>query len=312
MSRTRAWILAVASVLVLVLVAPLPVFGQGTSFCMNGPGRTCTLGTLIVSTLRAALFTATTVDAGTVNTNDLTVNGDAGVTGRTQLAGEVTVQGHLNARDAGFHNATHTGVISTSVPSGDAVSIAVDATEIQWASANANLRGNASGVQTGGTFTAAGEVQMGSDGLRPAGTSVWDSNAHAADGTTGYTWDRSVDLTTGLFGCWRDNGSTALTCLSWAGNAVFQSTDSTGTPGAATINKPCGRSAVLTGASSVVITNSTVAATSNIQVTPLSSSASDCTNWYVSAVGAGSFTLTCPGGNVAATWSFMWCAFGAM
>lgn len=220
--------------------------------------------------------------------------------------------GYTRGGDAGYHNVTHTGLISTSIPSGDGISIAVDAVEIQWASANANIRGNASGTQTGGTWTAAGEIQAGSDGYRVAGTAVYDVNAHAADGTTGYTWDRSTDLTTGNFGCWRDNGTTSLACLSWAGNVVLQSTDSTGSPGAATINKPCGRSAVAAGASAVTITNSTVAATSNIQVTPLSSSATDCTNWYVSAVGAGSFTLTCPGGNVAATWSFAWCAFGAM
>jgi hypothetical protein len=250
--------------------------------------------------------------SGPSTLGDLTVNGDAGVVGRTQLAGEVTALGYVSGRgDAGVNNLTSTGGLFPLMTSGDGVTFANNATEIQWPAANATLRGNASGTQTAGTFTAAGEVQPGPDGIRSEGTGAFDTNNHSTNGTTGYTWDRSVDLTSGNFGCWRDNGTTALTCLSWAGNLVFQSTDSTGSPGAATIDKPCGRSAVAAGAASVVITNSTVAATSNVQVTPLSSSAVDCAGWYVSAVGAGSFTLTCPAGNVVGNWSFMWCAFGA-
>jgi hypothetical protein len=96
-----------------------------------------------------------------------------------------------------------------------------------------------------------------------------------------------------------------------AGRIGLQSTDSTGSPGAATINKASGRSAVAAGAGAVTITNSKVAATSNIQVTPLTATTTDCADWYVSAVAAGSFTLTCPSGNVAA-WSFMWVVFGAL
>lgn len=49
---------------------------------------------------------------------------------------------------------------------------------------------------------------------------------------------------------------------------VFQSgTDSSGTPGAATINKPSGRSAIASGAASVVITNNLVTANSLVSIT---------------------------------------------
>lgn len=226
------------------------------------------------------------------------------------FVGPVTITGTLTTSGASTASA-----YTATTTSGDGLTLSNAAVDIQWPAANATLRGNASGIQTAGSFTAAGEGQFGSDGIRSEGTGVFDINNHSASGTTGFTWDRSVDITSGNFGCWRDNGTTALTCLSWAGNVVLQSTDSTASAGAATINKPCGRSAVANGAASVVITNSTVAATSNIQVTPLSASVtgvSGCPGWYVSTVGAGSFTLTCPEGAVAADWSFMWCAFGAM
>lgn len=243
------------------------------------------------------------------------------------VSGTATFSGGVTFADAGFgalaaSSVTTPGVVSAGgfdggtytnrSASGDGVTFDVDAVEIQWLSANANIRGNASGVQTAGTFTAGGEAQVGTDGYRVTGTGVWDSNAHAADGTTGYTWDRSVDLTSGLFGCWRANGNTALTCLSWAGNVVLRATDSTGSPGAATINKPCGKSAVAAGASSVVITNSTVAATSIVFVTPLSSSVVDCAGWRISTIGAGSFTLTCPAGNTVGAWNFQWCVHNTM
>lgn len=80
-------------------------------------------------------------------------------------------------------------------------------------------------------------------------------------------------------------------------------TDSTGTPGAATINKPSGKSAIASGAASVVITNSLVAATSRILITPLDLDGT-LTNWKAVA-GVGAFTVT-GNGNAAATWKFSW------
>lgn len=68
------------------------------------------------------------------------------------------------------------------------------------------------------------------------------------------------------------------------------STDSSNTPGAATINKPSGRSSIASGASSVVITNSLVTVDSHIFV---NMQASDATTIHLKQVpGSGSFTVT--------------------
>jgi hypothetical protein len=81
--------------------------------------------------------------------------------------------------------------------------------------------------------------------------------------------------------------------------------DSTGTPGAATLNTATGKSAVASGSASVVITNAIVAASSKIFITPITDTA-NCRGAYVSATAAGSFTVTCPVGNAGANWSFNW------
>ena len=82
--------------------------------------------------------------------------------------------------------------------------------------------------------------------------------------------------------------------------------DSSGTPGAATINRAAGKSAIALGASSVVITNSLVTATSLIFVTPQGATAADATltSWRVNP-GAGSFTVT-GNANATAAWPFSW------
>jgi hypothetical protein len=83
--------------------------------------------------------------------------------------------------------------------------------------------------------------------------------------------------------------------------------DSSGSPGAATINAPSGISAIAASASSVVITNSAVSATDRILITPLDL---DTTLLQFKAVaGSGSFTVT---GNATATatWKFGWLVVG--
>jgi len=79
-------------------------------------------------------------------------------------------------------------------------------------------------------------------------------------------------------------------------------TDSTGSPGAATINKPTGKSAIASGASTVVITNSLVATTSRVMVTFHGDHGA--ARWWV-VVGAGSFTVTLSAAASANT-SFSW------
>lgn len=73
----------------------------------------------------------------------------------------------------------------------------------------------------------------------------------------------------------------------------FAATDSSGTPGAATINKPSGQVAVASGASSVVVTNSLVSSTSVVLC--VLQDATDAL--YIRSVvpGAGTFTITLSG-----------------
>lgn len=80
-------------------------------------------------------------------------------------------------------------------------------------------------------------------------------------------------------------------------------TDSTGTPGAATINKPSGKSAIAAGQSSVVITNSLVTAASRPMITPYTRDAT-CKELIVVA-GAGFFTVSGTA-NATAALSFGW------
>lgn len=83
-------------------------------------------------------------------------------------------------------------------------------------------------------------------------------------------------------------------------------TDSSGSPGAATINKASGISAIATGASTVVITNNQVTATSRVLITNTSANAT-CTGapWIVT-VAAGSFTVTAPANCTVAAATFAW------
>ncbi len=82
---------------------------------------------------------------------------------------------------------------------------------------------------------------------------------------------------------WRD--------LYLSGSTRIAATDSTGTPGAATINKSAGRSAIAAGASSVVITSSQVVASSLVFISPL---ARDATGLLptVTTTTSGSFTVS--------------------
>lgn len=80
-------------------------------------------------------------------------------------------------------------------------------------------------------------------------------------------------------------------------------TDSTASPGAATINRPIGKSAIAVGAASVVITNSLVSAASHVIITP---HARDATCKELIAVpAAGSFTVS-GSANATAALPFSW------
>ena len=76
----------------------------------------------------------------------------------------------------------------------------------------------------------------------------------------------------------------------FAGLLDFDATDSSGTPGAATINKPSGQVAVALGASSVVVTNSLVSTTS-IVTAVIQQVDTTCTQLNNVVPAAGSFTI---------------------
>ena len=79
--------------------------------------------------------------------------------------------------------------------------------------------------------------------------------------------------------------------------------DSTASPGNATLNTITGKSAIAAAASSMVLTNSNIATTSLIDITPLDIDAT-ATNWKYS-VAAGSATITTNAATTA-TWKFSW------
>jgi hypothetical protein len=92
----------------------------------------------------------------------------------------------------------------------------------------------------------------------------------------------------------------------------FNATDSTGTPGNATINKASGKSAVASGAQTCVVTNNLCTASSIVMVTPLA--VDTAAPLYKAVPAAGSFTVTTYNNsgvatNVAANWSFSWIVF---
>jgi hypothetical protein len=110
------------------------------------------------------------------------------------------------------------------------------------------------------------------------------------------------NFTGNIFGSY--NGAASVFGLNTATGRIDQSgTDSTGTPGAATINKPTGKSAIAAGASSVVITNSLVTAASRVIITP---HARDATCKEIIAVPAAGFFTVSGTANATAALPFSW------
>lgn len=92
-----------------------------------------------------------------------------------------------------------------------------------------------------------------------------------------------------------------------ASNPQVNYTNSSATPGNVTNNSPSGRAAIASGAASCVVTNSLVTATSKIFVQSESNDL-NVASIYVSAVAAGSFTVSASGygflGNPTASYKF--------
>lgn len=100
-------------------------------------------------------------------------------------------------------------------------------------------------------------------------------------------------------------GTTNVARLTADGLLAQSGTDSSGSPGAATINKPTGKSAIASSATSVTITNSLVAAGDQVHVTWHGDlGAQSKVPWVTTA--AGSFTVnvgTAPAGAVPFCWT---------
>lgn len=80
-------------------------------------------------------------------------------------------------------------------------------------------------------------------------------------------------------------------CVMGSGKLVYDTTDSSGTPGAATINKASGKVSIAASAASVVVTDSAVTASSIVTAV---FQATDATCTFIKSVvpAAGSFTVT--------------------
>lgn len=98
---------------------------------------------------------------------------------------------------------------------------------------------------------------------------------------------------------WR-NHAVEKAALFYDGTFGMLNTDATGSPGAATINKPTGRAAIALGASTVVITNSTVSAADTVLLTELGRDAT-CIGLVVDSVSSGSFQVSGSANATAAT-----------
>lgn len=101
----------------------------------------------------------------------------------------------------------------------------------------------------------------------------------------------------------RNSGGVTTAVLASTGALNQYGTDSSGTPGAATINKPIGISSIAAGALSVVVTNNLVTAASHIHITPYNADAT-CKELYVTPA-SGSFTVT-GSANASAPLKFAW------
>lgn len=97
-------------------------------------------------------------------------------------------------------------------------------------------------------------------------------------------------------GDWVFNVATAANAASrfavtYGGSIVLPTTDSSGTPGNATIDQATGRSAIAAAASTCVITNSLVTAASHVFISPRTRDATGLLP-LATTIGAGSFTVS--------------------
>jgi hypothetical protein len=196
------------------------------------------------------------------------------------------------------------GSYAVTIPSGTRIAPATDNSgNLGWATRRFN------GVFTAGIYNANNSFARMSfpSGFAtsytsevPTGSSDWICH-YFQNSTTLGAGESSYKLIAAFAGV--NPGGGEKFSIQASGRINQPSTDNTASPGAATANTPLGKSAVASGATSVVITNSTCTATSLVFVTPRTLD-SAVKVWAVSAA-AGSFTLTLDAAPAAA-WAFNW------
>lgn len=117
----------------------------------------------------------------------------------------------------------------------------------------------------------------------PSGDTTLDEGNTALSWANAATFGRTYNRVTGSILINAAAGATV-------GKSLCPRTDTSGSPGSATANTPCGKSAIANGANTATITNSQVTATSNVNCTPATANAGVAT--IVCVAGAGSFTAT--------------------
>jgi hypothetical protein len=234
-------------------------------------------------------------------------------TGSSRASGSFTAGGNLNST-AGVFAAGAGMSVDVRGTLGAGASDVVSKVGTTLADGSVNALAKLFSVRTGLGGTEVEKIWIDKQGDFRAGAPTFGL-FRGASASLGFV---SVDDSIGAqmrFGAIRwvlDNGSATLTDQAVLGNLVrFEingrqshlGTDSTGTPGAATINRPTGKSAIAAGASSVVITNSLVTAASRVIITP---HARDATCKEIIAVpAAGSFTVSGTA-NATAALPFSW------
>lgn len=177
---------------------------------------------------------------------------------------------------------------------------------------------NGTDLSTPAKFSAAGGLNLstGSAGFRISDNVVMYDIGSFKMGIKGYATDvanvaavsigNANSITTALrkmVSFYSDNMSTEIASISLKGVYKGTDTDSTGSPGSATANTAQGAACVASGASAATITNSEVASTSRIFITPRDL---DATATSFKAVAAsGSFTVT-TNANATSNWCFNW------
>lgn len=258
----------------------------GTNYCRVGGGTFAVSTTYLAVTGnsgRAAMF------SGNLPMEVFGGNG----TGATDVCTKVGT----NTADASVNATAKLLSVRTGLGGTEVEKASIDkAGRFTGAAVNATDASSAGGVQLGGTAVV---YESGSTLVVRARGSAANYNS-----TTPAIWlvpSGAVDADD-LIVSVATSGGVHLATVNGSGRLDQSGTDSSGTPGAATINKPTGKSAIANGATSVTITNSLVAATSRVMVT-WNGDHGAARAWATPA--AGSFTVTLSAAASANT-TFSW------